>query len=267
LAGREFTVTTLADAEVNIHVLAEVVKPEDRAAVATAGRPVLVVLNKADLIATTAPGRYPDGPTAAARGRCAQLSARAGFPVEPLVGVLAVAALDDTSWRGLLALSGGQPVDDAVHGRLMDTLDAFGIRQATAAIRRGAGRGDVEALLHAVSGIDAVTDKLAVLGGQPRYQRMLAAVAQLETMAVTDPRISDFLASDDTVVARMTAAFEAVEAVGISVDHGDTAAAHLRRAVHWQSRRQKAVTGAGRACRADIVRGSLRLWSKVGGSV
>ncbi|MDT5164065.1 MAG: hypothetical protein QOC88_959, partial [Mycobacterium sp.] len=84
--------TSPADAEVNIHVLADVVKPEDRAAVETAGRPVLVVLNKADLFATTAAGRHPGGPTAAARARCAQLAARAGFPVEPLVGVLAVAA-------------------------------------------------------------------------------------------------------------------------------------------------------------------------------
>ena len=233
-----------------------------------AGRPVLVVLNKADLIATTAPGRHPDGPTAAARARCAQLSARAGFPVEPLVGVLAVAALDDTSWRGLLALAGGQPVDDAVRGRLMDTLDAFGIRQATAAIRRGAGRGDVEALLRGVSGIDAVTDKLVVLGAQPRYQRMLAAVAQLETMAVADPRISDFLVErrhrggpDDGRISTQSRR---------SVSAWITATRPQRTSVARCTGRadaDKTVTGGGRACRADIVRGSLRLWSKVGGSV
>jgi hypothetical protein len=264
---RGIAVTSPPDAEVNVHVLADVVKPEDRAAIDTAGRPVLVVLNKADLVATTAPGRHPDGPTSAARARCAQLSARAGVPIEPLVGVLAVAALDDASWRGLQTLAGGQPVDAAVRGRLMATLDAFGIRQATAAIRRGAARCDVETLLRGLSGIDDVVDKIGALGGQPRYQRLLDAVAELETMAVTDRRISEFLAHDDTVVARMTAAFEAVEAVGISVDRDDTAAAHLRRAVHWQSNRRGPVTGTGRACRADIVRGSLRLWSKVGGSV
>ena len=86
-------------------------------------------------------------------------------------------------------------------------------------------------------------------------------------MAVTDRRISEFLAHDDTVVARMMAAFEVVEAVGITVDRDDTAAAHLRRAMHWQSYRRGPVRGTGRACSADIVRGSLRLWSKVGGSV
>jgi hypothetical protein len=268
LAGRcGLALTAPSDAEVNVHVLADVVKPEDRDAIDAAGRPVLVVLNKADLVATTAPGRHPDGPTSPARARCAQLSARAGIPIEPLVGVLAAAALDDASWRGLQALAGGQAVDAAVRGRLMDTLDAFGVRQATAAIRRGAARCDVETLLRCLSGIDDVVDKIAALGAQPRYQRLLDAVAELEMMAVNDRRISGFLAHDDTVVARMTAAFDAVEAVGISVDRDDTAAAHLRRAVHWQSDRRGPGTAAGRVCRADIVRGSLRLWSKAGGSV
>ncbi|MGB9252313.1 MAG: hypothetical protein WCC28_21665, partial [Mycobacterium sp.] len=67
--------------------------------------------------ATTAPGRHPGGPTFAARARCAQLSARAGVPIQPLVGILAVAKLDDASWRGLRALAGGHPVDAAARGR------------------------------------------------------------------------------------------------------------------------------------------------------
>ncbi len=256
--------TPPADADVNVHVLADAVKPEDCAAIEAAGRPVLAVLNKADLVATTAAGRHPDGPTSAARARCAQLSARAGVPIAPLVGILAGAALDDASWRGLQALAGGHSVDAAVRGRLMVTLDAFGIRQATAAIRRGAGRGDVDALLRGLSGIDDVLDRVGVLGAQSRYQRVLDAVAELETMAVTDRRISEFLAHDDTVVARMMAAFEVV---GLTVDPDDTAAAHLRRAMHWQSYCRGPVAGAERACGADIVRGSLRLWSTVGGSV
>jgi hypothetical protein len=115
-----------------------------------------------------------------------------------------------------------------------------------------------------LSGIDDVVDKLGVLGAQPRYLRVLDAVTELETMAVTDRRISEFLAHDDTVVARMMAA---VEAVGITVDRDDTASAHLRRALHWQSYRRGPVAGTERACGADIVRGSLRLWSTVGGSV
>ena len=267
LARSGLAVTTQADADVNVHVLAEVVKPEDRAAIEAAGRPVLAVLTKADLIATTAPGRHPGGPTSVARSRCAQLSARAGVPIEPLVGILAGAALDDASWQALRALAGGHYIGAAVRGRLMATLDAFGVRQATAAIRRGAIRRDVDALLRGLSGIDGVVDAIGALGAQPRYQRVLDAVAVLETMAVTDRRISEFLALDDTVVARMETALEVVEAAGITVDRGDTAAAHLRRAMHWQSYRRGPVAGTERACGADIVRGSLRLWSKVGGSV
>jgi hypothetical protein len=257
-------VTPPAGADVNVHVLADAVKPEDGAAIEAAGRPVLAVLNKADLVATTAPGRHPDGPTSAARTRCAQLSARAGVPIEPLVGILAGTVLDDASWRGLQALAGGDSVDAAVRGRLMVTLDAFGIRQAIAAIRRGATRSDADALLCALSGIDDVVEKV---GAHARYRRMLDAVAELETIAVTDRRISEFLTHDDTVVARMMAAFEAVEAAGITVDRDDTAAAHLRRAMHWQSYRRGPVADTERACGADIVRGSLRLWSTVGGSV
>ena len=267
LAYSDLAVTPLADADVNVLVLADAVKPEDRAAIEAAGRPVLAVLNKADLIATTAPGRHPLGPTAAARTRCAQLSARAGVPVEPLIGILAGAVLDDASWRGLQALAGGHSVDAAARGRLMVTLDAFGIRQAIAAIRRGAARSDVDALLRGLSGIDDIVAKVGILGAESRYRRVLDAVAELETIAVTDRRISAFLAHDDTVVARMMAAVEVVEAVGITVDRDKTAAAHLRRAMHWQSYRRGPVGGTGRACGADIVRGSLRLWSMVGGSV
>jgi hypothetical protein len=260
-------VTPPAGADVNVHVLADAVKPEDRAAIEAAGRPVLAVLNKADLVATTAPGRHPDGPTAAARTRCAQLSARAGVPIEPLVGILAGAVLDDASWRGLQALAGGHSVDAVIRDRLMITLDAFGIRQTIAAIRRGATRSDVDALLCRLSGIDVVVDKVGMLGAPARYRRVLDAVAELETIAVTDRRIGEFLAHDDTVVARMMAAFEVVEAAGITVDRDDTAAAHLRRAMHWQSYRRGPVAATERACGADIVRGSLRLWSMVGGSV
>ncbi|WP_428342771.1 hypothetical protein [Mycobacterium sp.] len=267
LASRGFALTSPANADVNVHVLADAVKPEDHAAIEAAGRPLLAVLNKADLLATTAPGRHPDGPTSAARARCAQLSARAGVPIEPLIGILAGPMLDDASWQGLRAMAGGQSVDAALRSRLMATLDAFGIRQASAAIRRGVGRGYVDALLRGLSGIDAVVDKIGALGAPARYQRMLDAVAELETMTVTDQRISEFLTDDDTVVARMMAAVEAVEAVGIPVDRDDTAAAHLRRAKHWQGLRRGPVGGTERACDADIVRGSLRLWSRVGGSV
>jgi hypothetical protein len=261
------TLTTSPAADLDLYVLADAVKPEDRAAIGAARRPLLAVLNKADLIATTESGCHPHGPTTAARARCVRLSARAGTSIEPVVGILAVDGLDDAQWSALSALAGGHPVDAESRRRLMDTLDAFGVAQATAAIRRGATRADVVAVLRRLSCIDEVVDKIEALGAPVRYQRVLDAVADLETLAVTDRRIREFLSHDDTVVARMMAAADVVEAVGMDVERGDTAAAHLRRAVHWQRYRRGPVAATHRACGADIVRGSLRLWVKVGGAV
>ena len=261
------TLTTSSAADVDLYVLADAVKPEDRVAIGAARRPLLAVLNKADLIATTESGCHPHGPTTAARARCVQLSAPAGTSIEPVVGILAVDGLDDALWSALRALAGGHPVDAELRRRLVDTLDEFGVAQATAAIRRGATRADVVALLRSLSCIDEVVDKIEALGAPVRYQRVLDAVAELETLAVTDRRIREFLSRDDTVVARMMAAVDVVEAVGMDVERGDTAAAHLRRAVHWQCYRRGPVAATHRACGADIVRGSLRLWAKVGGAV
>jgi hypothetical protein len=270
LAGDQrgtIALTTSSNADLDVYVLAEVVKPEDLVALSTARRPVLAVLNKADLIATTESGCHPQGPTNAARARCARLSVHARTSIEPLVGILAFDdLLDDAGWAGLQTLASGRPVDADVRRRLINSLDEFGVAQATAAIRRGATRADVGALLRSLSCIDQVVDKVEALGAQVRYQRVLDAVAELETLAVTDRRISGFLSRDDTLVARMMDAVDVVEAVGIEVDHGDTAAAHLRRAVYWQRYRGGPVVGAYRACGTDIVRGSLRLWTKVGGA-
>jgi hypothetical protein len=257
------------DADLRVYVLAEVVKPEDRAAIAAAARPVLTVLTKADLIATTETGRHPQGPTSAARNHSRQLTARTGITVEPLVGILAVATLDDqvddALWAGLQALAGGDPVAAPVRRRLVDVLGVFGTAQAAAAIRLGSTRVETVTLLRRLSCIDEVVDAIEVLGAPVRYQRVLDAVADLETLAVTQLRVSQFLSRDDTVVARMMAAVDAVEAGGITVDRGDTADAHLRRAVDW--RRDQPADGLRRACNADIVRGSLRLWAEVGGTV
>jgi hypothetical protein len=261
------TLTTSSTADIDLYVLADAVKPEDRVAIGTARRPLLAVLNKADLIATTESGCHPHGPTAAARARCVQLSAPAGTQVGPVAGILAVDGLDDALWSALRALAGGHPVDVEMRRRLVNTLDDFGVAQATAAIRGGANRAGVVALLRSLSCIDEVVDKIEALGAPVRYQRVLDAVAELETLAVTDRRIREFLSRDDTVVARMMAAVDVVEAVGMDVDRGDTAAAHLRRAVYWQRYRRGPVAATHRACGADIVRGSLRLWTKVGGAV
>ena len=261
------TLSTSSAADVDLYVLADAVKPEDRVAIGAARRPLLAVLNKADLIATTESGCHPHGPTTAARARCVQLSASAGTSIEPVVGILAVDGLDDALWSALRALAGGHPIDAELRRRLVDTLDEFGVAQAIAAIRRGATRADVVALLRSLSCIDEVVDKIESLGAPVRYQRVLDAVAELETLAVTDRRIHEFLSRDDTVVARMMAAVDVVEAVGMDVERGDTAGAHLRRAVHWQCYRRGPVAATHRACGADIVRGSLRLWTTAGGAV
>jgi hypothetical protein len=281
------TLTTSPDADVVVYVIAEVVKPEDRAALAACDRPVLVVLNKADLIAAGTSDRKPHEPTSAAKSRCARLSRLAGLdgvPIEPVIGVLAVAALedalDDTLWAALQQVvtvpadlstpdsfvAGDHPVPADLRRRLLETLELFGVTQAVAAIRSGATRAQTGALLRRLSCIDDVIDRIGSVGAAVHYRRVLDAVAELETLAVTDRRVGEFLSSDDTVVARMMAAVDVVEAAGMKVDRCDNAAAHLRRAVGWQRYSRGPVTGIHRACGADIARGSLRLWSKVGSS-
>jgi hypothetical protein len=280
------TVTTSADADVDVYVVAEVLKPEDRAALAASDRPAVVVLNKADLIATAQPGRYPHQPASAAKSRCARLArfaGLAGVPIEPIVGVLALAALDDlvddALWAALQVLA-TRPIDLSnpdsfvaqehsvsaeLRRRLLEVLELFGVTQAVAAIRRGATRAETSALLRLLSCIDDVVDRIESIGAQVRYQRVLDAVAELHTLAVTDRRVGEFLSRDDTVIARMMAAMDVVEAAGTKVDRCESAAAHLRRAVGWQGYSRGPVLGIHRACGADIARGSLRLWSTAGG--
>jgi hypothetical protein len=269
------------DADVEVYVIAEVVKPEDRDAIAAARHPVLAVLNKADLTGRLSRG-VPDGPIAAARLRCTQLSTVAAAPIEPMVGLLAVAVLDDlldeALWDALQVLAHRLDLDypdtavTARHGvpgdvmlRLLDTVDVFGVALAIAAIQRGRCAREVHALLRRVSCVDAVADRITAMGAEVYYQRVLDAVAELEALAVTDGRISGFLSGDDVVIARMAAAMEVVVAAGLEVGRCDDPAAHLSRAVCWQRYSRGPVTAVHRACGADIARGSLRLWSQAGG--
>jgi hypothetical protein len=282
------------DADVIAYVTAEVIKPEDVEAIAVAGRPVLALLNKADLAGSLS-GRIGDGPITAARTRCADLSALAGVPVEPIIGLLAVAALDDldtTLWTaleelaahpggavsldgsfdGFLAAKNPVPADVRLH--LLDTLDLFGTALGIAAIRQGRTAAQLRALLRRVSCLDAVINKLSAVGAEVRYRRVLDAVAELEALAVGESgigdRISGFLSRDNTVVARMAAAVDLAEAAGLEVGpvFADTdPAAHLPRAARWQRYSRGSVSDLHRACGADIARGSLRLWSQTCGSL
>ena len=75
-------------------------------------------------------------------------------------------------------------------------------------------------------------------------------------------------AGDAEVIARMRTAVRVMRAAGVEapeVDENADASAHLRRAVLWQRYRSGPVSDLHRACGADIVRGSLRLWALAGG--
>jgi hypothetical protein len=294
-AGISVTRTDGHDADVVVYVTAEVVKPEDIDTVAAAERPVLAVLNKADLAGSLSRG---DGPMAAARRRCAELGAQVGAPMVPLAALLAAAALDDLDaplWAALQTLAAqpgagasldgsfagfmaaDNPVPADVRLRLLDTLDLFGIALGVAAVRQGRTAAQVRALLRRTSGVDAVLSAITSAGAGVRYQRVLDAVAELEALAVGSgqaaERISGFLSHDDTVVARMAAAVDLAEAAGLHPDDSGPAgwdgdpAAHLPRAVRWQRYSRGSVSDLHRACGADIARGSMRLWSQACGSL
>lgn len=297
-AGRATGIAVTTDAaDVVVHVTAEVAKPEDTQAISTAraaGHPVLAVLSKADLVGSLS-GRGGDGPIAAARARCADLSALIGVPIRPAIGLLAVAALDDLGddlWAALRTLAAalrtlaadpaacldgsitgfldaGVDVPAAARERLLDTLDLFGTALAIAAIRRGAGPAQLRTMLRRISGVDAVLAEIGALGAEVRYRRVLGAVAELEALAVggaaLGERISGFLSRDDAVVARMAAALDmagdmAGEVAGEAAP-GDPSG-HLARAVRWQRYSRASGSDLHRACGADIARGSLRLWSQ-----
>jgi hypothetical protein len=248
---------------------------------------VLAVLNKADLAGFTG-----DGPIALARARSADFSALLGVPVEPMIGLLAVAALDDrldaASWAALRTLAHSAPFEGSVDGflasdnsdnsdnsvptevrrRLLDTLDLFGVALAVAALRQDQTAAQVRVLLRRVSGVDAVLDQVAAVGAEVHYRRVLDAVAELEALAVSHGEISEFLSRDETVIARMAAAVDLAESAGLEVGPCHDPAAHLSRALRWHrysEGRLGPVTDVQRACGADIARGSLRLWSQAGG--
>jgi hypothetical protein len=267
LAAAGVTVTAQPGAEVVVYVVAEVVKPEDTAAVAALPQPVLPVFNKVDLTG-------PD--------RGGQVAALTGTAAEPLVGLLAVAAcddrLDDTLWSALQLLAADPAelgcADDfvtrphrlprEVRLRLCDTLGVFGIVHAVAAIRRGSPAAAVRAELRRLSGVDAVAARIASVGAEVAYTRISDAVAELEALAVGAKdrgRVGEFLSGDDVVAARMAAATNVIEAAGLAVDSSDVPAAHLRRAAAWHRYSRGTVTGLHRACGRDIARGSLRLWA------
>jgi hypothetical protein len=197
-----------------------------------------------------------------------------------MVGLLAVAELDDellgalrvlttepadlTSTDGFLAAEHSLP--HAVRARLLDTLDLFGIALCVLALRQGADCAALAGLLRGRSRLDEVLAHVAATGAQVRYQRVQSALAVLRAMAAYRPAVAEFLRDDDTVIAVMAAAVDVVTAAGLTVDPGDTAAAHLRRAQHWHRYSRGPVNALHRNCGADIRRGSLRLLRRPSGT-
>ncbi len=274
LAGAGVTlIPDPAGADVDVVVIAEVLKPEDRALLTgmdARAKPVLVVLNKADLA-----GFGAGGPMAIAHRRAADYRALTGVPTVPMIGLLATAVLDDEMVSALRTLT-TEPVDltstDAflqtdhrltrdVRTRLLDTLDRFGIAHAVLALSRGATAASLPALLRRLSEVERVVAQLTATGAAVRYRRVRSAVAEIRALAVEsgDERLTEFLSTDDTVIAVMAAAVDVVEAAGLAVDPSNHAGAHLRRAAHWRRYGRGPLDALHRSCAADISRGSLRL--------
>ena len=141
---------TQTGADVVVHVVAEVVKPEDRAVLANSCNPTLIVLNKADLA-----GFVASGPLPRAQRQAQRVAASTGIAAEPVVGLLALAALEptvlDDEIVGALRVLAEYPADlrtadcfiAADHRlprseriRLVEVLDLFGIAHAVVALGR-----------------------------------------------------------------------------------------------------------------------------------
>jgi hypothetical protein len=257
-------------ADIHVLVIAEALKPEDRAQLAAAARPIVTVLNKADLT-----GLGDGGPLVRAHRRAADCRALSGVPTVPMVALLATAELDDELMSALRVLvtepadlkstdafvRTGHSLRPELRRRLLAALDRFGIASAVLALGEGADAATVSAMLWRASQIDEVIERIEAAWTPVRYRRVRSALTELNSLAVQsgDERLAEFLSTDETVLAVMAAAVDVVEAAGAAVDRGDDAAAHLRRAVHWRRYSRGPVDALHRSCGADIARGSLRL--------
>jgi hypothetical protein len=255
-------------------VVAESLKPEDRALLAAADRPTVTVLNKADLT-----GLGNGGPLLRAHRRAADYRAVTGVPTVPMVALLATAELDHELLSALRVLvvepadltstdafvSTSHSLRPEVRRRLLATLDRFGIARAVVALDEGADDASVSTVLRRASQVDRVIEHIDAAAAPVRYRRIRSVIVELHSLAAQsgDARLAAFLSMDETVLATMAAAVDVVEAAGMRVDRGDDASAHLRRAVQWRRYSRGPVNGLHRSCGADIARGSLRLLGRI----
>ncbi|MDT4999750.1 MAG: hypothetical protein QOK12_1855 [Mycobacterium sp.] len=270
-----------ATAEVQVLVIAEALKPEDWA-MAAAGSPTLIVLNKADLTGSRSGGALPN-----AHRRAADVERRTGRATVAMVGLLAATAgaseatgemtgaLDDELVGALRTLvstpadlgsvdaftRGEHPVGRDVRTRLLERLDRFGIAHAVLALARGDEPATLPAFLQRLSNVDAVLGGLRACTAPVRYRRLRAALAEIHSLAIEldDEGLFGLLNSEAAVLATMAAAVDVVEADGLRVDPGDHPDAHRRRALQWRRYGGGPVNALHRSCSADITRGSLRL--------
>lgn len=273
LRRRGVAVSASQDVDVCVLVVAEAVKDEDLDMLRSNRRPVLVVLTKADLA-----GIGTGGPMAVARRRATAIQRQFGIPAVPAVGLLAAleqADLDDALVAALRQLvteppnltsvdafvDDPHPVERDVRIRLLARLDRFGIAHAVLALADGCDPERLSAHLAGVGNVDEVLAALEAVAAPVRYRRLRGAVVELHCLAVEldDSGLAALLVSDVTAMATMTAAVDVVTAAGLSVDRGDTAAAHLDRALAWRSYGRGPVNALHSQCSVDIVRGSLRL--------
>lgn len=262
-----------AETDVQVVVIAEAPKPEDRAMIGT-DTPTVIVLNKADL-----GGREPGGPLASA-DRCATAIAElVGLPVVPMVALLASAEIDEQDAAVLRALAATpvdmtstdafvaaeHPVPPQLRHRLLRRLDRFGIAHAVLACVDGAPPAAISESLRALSRVDRLVESLAATEAEVGYRRVCAALDDLGRLAAEsrDDELAAFLVSDEVVISVMAAAVAVVEATGEQVERGDDPQAHQRRAVHWRRDAAGALDDVRRRCGRDIARGSLRLLGQV----
>ena len=261
-------VDDVTTADVDVVVVAEAVKPEDRAMLGPA-RPTLLCSTRPTWRASVRAARSP----IAAR-RAARYGVLTGVPTVPMVALLAVATLDDELVTALRLLT-TEPVDltstdgflsadhqlsRAVRARLLDTLDLFGIAHGILALRQGADAAALAAVLGRLSQVDRVVAQLAMTSAEVRYRRVRTALVQLRALAARGrPALAGFLRGDDAVIAVMAAAVDVVAAAGMAVDRDDQPSAHLHRALRFHRYRSGPVNDLHRSCGADICRGSLRL--------
>jgi len=245
-------------ADVDVYVFCETLTSEDIAALAAARRPVVAVLNKADLTCLR-----DEGPMTVAERRCGELQRRTGVPTRPLAALLAVAAdsLDPADIEALRAVTvDPAAVSPEVGRRLLAELDLFGVAVAVTAVSGGADGVVLAGMLRSVSGIAAVLDEIERASAPIRYRRLLRVLAGVAEDAAGPhgARAAEFLASDAVVLARMAAAEKVLGGSDGGTDH-------LRRAIHWQRYARGPVSALHRACGTDIARGALRLWVRAGG--